>query len=102
MTGSLEEILTRGRRITEFYYSLYGKWDLSYSLLHIHSEISEVFEAIRKNQPQEERNREIKEELGDVFLTWLEACHTANLKDYEIEKMIFDDLLKAENRIKRY
>ncbi len=94
--SNLYEILERGRRITEFFIDKNGEWDISYALLHIHSEVTEAYETVRNQKTRED----FSEEMGDVFLTALEVCHIYGLGDKEIHNLIINALQKVEKRIK--
>jgi len=94
-----DNILRRARLITEYYVNERGSWDLSWCLLHIHSEVSEVYEILRKRDSRTSIRNQLKEELGDVFLTIFETCHLANLSDEEIKELIMNALHKVEKRI---
>ena len=91
LSKSLLTTLDLSRIITQKYIDKYGLWSMEKQLLHIHSEISEAYEAQRSGNVNN-----MIEELIDIILSATTAAnlflecnpHSGNLFKTELEKTV--------------
>src|SRR5689334_376223 len=92
----LDDLLTRGRTVTNKYIKRFGKWSLFEQLEHINSEVKEFDEAISSD------NQYNKLEEGcDIIYTVLTMFHLLGFTDKEIKDMLHNDLTKVEKRCEK-
>jgi NTP pyrophosphatase (non-canonical NTP hydrolase) len=86
--------LQRGRKVTDAWFAKKGRWDMDSQIAHAHSEVSEVYRAIRKN----EGRYKVLEEICDSILSALTMAHVGEYSDEEIMLAMEFTLQKIEQR----
>ena len=92
---SVEYWLYRCRKVTDGHITKSGEWSLNDQIAHAHSEVSEVYQAIRHG----ETTTRVLEEICDSIYASLTMAHTAGFTDAEIMCAMEETLQKIENRV---
>ncbi len=91
----LVELLARARAVTQRYIEKNGIWPTGEEIAHIHSEVSEIYEALKHNESKER----VLEEMADVIFTDLALAHLLNYSDSDIIHALFSKLQVIEKRV---
>lgn len=83
------------RKNSDFYFKKFGKWDLNTQLLHTHSEVSELYEGLRKGRGHEN----FLEEIWDIVFSALTNAHVVGFSDKQILEAMNKCLDKVQIRI---
>jgi hypothetical protein len=79
-------------------------WSIHEQLNHMHSEVSEIYKAIRVCEEKEHRlffaKRHIIDEISDCIYSSITAAHILGYNDEEILKGLSKCLKKIQNRLK--
>jgi NTP pyrophosphatase (non-canonical NTP hydrolase) len=94
LSDEFQHWLTRLRACTDAFEREKGSWSMDSQIAHCHSEVSEVYQAIRHN---EERAR-IGEEICDSILSAFTMAHIAGFSDGELGALMELTLQKVEKR----
>ena len=86
--------MERCRAVTQHWFDENGAWPLDTQIAHAHSEVSEVYQAIRHN----EGRFKMLEEICDAVLASLTMAHVAGFHDDEIVNAMEYTLQKIERR----
>ena len=92
--ATFEYFLTRCRAVTVAMQDKLGTWEMSDQIAHAHSEVSEVYQAIRHG----ETNTRVLEEICDSMLSALTMAHVAGFTDAEIMCAMEETTQKIERR----
>lgn len=99
----LSNLINLSMQFTEEYEKIIEKWDYRVQIAHIHSEVSETYNAIRHNEGIDK----IQEEIADIILTTFTLINILKYSTYGIEtalinksKIIYErlDKLKGEKQ----
>ena len=99
----ISNLINLSRQLTEEYEKIIEKWDYRVQIAHIHSEVSETYNAIRHNEGIDK----IQEEIADIILTTFTLINILKYSTYGIEtalinksKIIYErlDKLKGEKQ----
>lgn len=97
---NLEELYNRSQKITTKYIEKNGIWDSGRQLAHIHSEVSEAFDVLRRPQKYENPIESFVEESCDIILATLTSLNLHDIPPDVFEYIMEKTLKKAEDRIK--
>ena len=90
------EFLDKCKSITNRYEKLKGRWSPDGQLLHIHSEIEEFNEALRKKTKEE-----ALEEYADIILTTIATGNYFGFTNQMINDALIAKLSIVENRLSK-
>ena len=82
------------RRCTDNYKRQLGAWSIQEQIAHVHSEVSEVYQAIKHG---ESRDR-VLEEICDSILSSITMANIAEFSDYELITGLIKTLRKVQKR----
>ena len=88
------ELLYRLRKVHEKHLDKEPKPTLHQQICHIHSEASEIYEALKKWEPCARRH----EEACDVIYTTITYLFIEGLTDEQIQEALYNTLRKIERR----
>ena len=88
------EFLDKCKKITKDYEKLKGRWSPEAQILHIHSEVQEFNEALRKKTPDE-----VIEEYADILLTTIACGNYFGFTNEMINHALIAKLSVVENRL---
>ena len=88
--NTIDELLTRGRQVTDRYIKKKGEWCLNMQMLKIYEEVGELQ---RTNKP-----REALDEGSDVIYAVLTFWHLARFDDESIKDALERTMQKIEKR----
>ena len=86
--------LERCRAVTQHWWDKRGAWSLDTQIAHAHSEVSEVYQAVRHNEGREK----MLEEMCDAVLALITMMHVAGFTDLQIMDEMELTLQKVELR----
>lgn len=89
------EFLDKCKSITNRYERVKGRWSPEGQLLHIHSEVEEFNEALRKKTKEE-----ALEEYADIILTTIATGNYFGFTNQMINDALVAKLSIVENRVK--
>ena len=92
--ATFEYFLMRCRNVSEVYFKRWGIWSLGEQVAHVHSEVSEVYQAKRHN----EGNARILEEICDSVLSSITMAHVTGFTDSQVMQAMEETLQKIERR----
>ena len=90
-----ENFLDQCFSITKDYEKLKGRWSPDASILHIHSEVAEFNEALRKKTTSE-----ALEEWADIILTTIAAANYFGYSNDEINMALASKLAIVKHRVR--
>lgn len=91
---TLKDFLIRCQKVTDVYTKSYGRWTLQEQIAHVHSEVSEVYQA-RKHHEGDIRELE---EISDVILSGLTLFAIVGADEEAIMQALLDKLSVIEQR----
>lgn len=91
---TFEGWLLRLRECTRAFQQKKGAWSLSEQIAHTHSEVSEVYQAVR----HDEGRARILEEICDSVLASFTMADVAGFSQFELSAMMERTLQKVERR----
>ena len=94
---SIPSILEESRQITEEFEKLSGRWNWDQQIAHVHSEVSEVYQAIKHN----DELKHIYEEMADVFLSFLTLANLLGMDSNDIERAVSEKLAVVKERVRK-
>lgn len=86
--------MERCRAVTQHWVQKKGWWAMDTQIAHAHSEIAEVYQAVRRNEGE----TRVLEEICDSILASLTMAHVAGFTDDEIVASMEYTLQKIERR----
>ena len=92
---TIDKLLENSSKITSKYAELTGPWSVAAQIAHIHSEVSEVYQAVRHGESRER----VLEEIVDVFLTTFTLCNIMNVQSTELNDAFTNKLATISKRI---
>ena len=87
--------LDQCKSITKDYEKLKGRWSPEAQILHIHSEVEEFNEALRKKTKYD-----VMEEWADIILTTIATANYFGITNGEINDILKLKLKKVKQRVK--
>lgn len=87
---TIEELLTRGRKVTEGHIKKNGEWCLNEQLLKVYEEVAELQQA--------DNPLNALEEGCDIIYSVLTFFHIARFDDYAIKEALESTMKKIEKR----
>ena len=95
MASCLSPWLRRLRLVSEEHFRRHGgKWSTGEQIAHTHSEVSELYDAIKKKGPDD-----IAGECWDVFFSAVTNLHIIGMNDVDIAAAGVKTLRKIEERM---
>lgn len=93
---TVEYWLSRCRAVTEAHIKKHGSiWSLNDQIAHAHSEVAEVYQAVRHGESSER----VLEEICDSIYSALTMAHIAGFTDSEVMDELETVLRKIEGRV---
>ena len=92
---TMSGLLSQSEKITKEYERLSGRWNAPLQIAHIHSEVSEVYQALKHG---DERDH-VLEEVADVFLSAFTLCNLLEIDSAELENAINKKLAVIVQRV---
>jgi NTP pyrophosphatase (non-canonical NTP hydrolase) len=90
------EFLDKCKEITDRYERLKGRWSPEAQILHIHSEVQEFNEALRKKTPDD-----VIEEYADIILSTIACGNYFGFSNERIQQAMIAKLSVVESRLKQ-
>jgi len=94
-TFCLDDILKRGRTVTNKYVKEFGKWTIEEQISHIRDEVREFDWAVHG---MGKKNDNPVEEGCDIIYTVITAFHVLGISDKEILEQLQFNMKKIERR----
>jgi len=93
----IRSLLFQARKVSEAHFKRHGsKWTLWEQLNHVHSEVSELYEGLRRNKG----DGNVLEEIWDVFFSVITVGHLMEFTDEELLQGMVTTLRKIQERVK--
>ena len=92
----ISALLQTSDGITRQYEQLSGRWDISSQIAHVHSEISEIYQALK----HEDGREHILEELADGFLSLFTLANMLEVNGEELVEAIDKKLSVILERVR--
>jgi len=95
----VRSLLFQLRKVSEAHFKRCGGWSIHDQICHTHSEVSELYELIRKRHlPTRE---EMLEEIWDVVFSAITNAHVLGFSDEELLQGMISTLRKIQSRVNR-